>query len=553
MLLYKYLKPNHYCMNKTLVNQKLSSQYLVSVFFIVGIILYWFLREQSPDVLSLFSLAPFFGLHSTGGSTSQSGSSQTGTGRSYNDGRTEASRNMSQNDFNGRMTAAGGTVTSSYGNYSTASFSDGSTASWSGNSNSSNSSTPFLLTWNGSHYDFENDFLFGKPNTAFNTYAEGLLAYKAGIGGDTYFLKNKLKAENGWLKFQIKEIEPEESFIDSFQLTAIDMPSTHHPVTDGNLTDTYIFDTTKTETLTQQSASLHTAINKKVFSWKNVYTKFGATQNGKDTTLHTGDKIIISLPVDQSIQEDVFLMVDSYFRDWTLGNQVPFTLAERTLMQTKLVTKMFPVWAATLMMAGFGLVAKNVSADIPYGGGGGGGGIGGGGGGNRSLVVTAKVGGEIVYLQTLFPRYVQASQEVVRIPLALFKKALGSTLEVYITATKKHKVRSAFLFKGTPTDAVVYTPLTLKSAIKKSVQREYATDLTQKNGDFLHTLPADVIDVLVEDSPLKEGYVRHYMLQAHGFYTKLSTQTKNKLGDFWYDRLDKDSKKLLKNLRVYKA
>ncbi len=551
-------------MSNTFLGFKISWRLTILILSLVGFCVYWFLKEYAQYTVDTFSLLPIFGLggdkggaggsHQTGTAVGKAG---TGTVKNGNYAANGVAT-MSQATFNNLASQGAVSFSTSYGSYSTATYADGSSVSWSGNDNNGNgnSSTPFLLTWDGEHYKFENDFLFGKPNTAFNTYAEGLVAYKAGIGGDTYLIQNKLKVENGFLKFQIKEIEPEESFIDSFKLTAVDMPTTHYPVTDGNLTDTYIFDTTKTITLDNQVAVLQTNAGKTVSPFKNGYSKLGPTENGKDTTLHSGDKIIVSLLVDSLIEEDVFLMVDSYFRDWTLGNQVPFTFADRMFIQTKLVTKMFPVWCAALVMGGLGLVTKNVNADVPSIQGYGNQGYGEGTyyNNSKSLVITANLGVETIYLQTIFPRYIQASQEVVRIPVELLKKALGSTIEICITATKKHKVRSAFLFKGTPTDdKVIYTPLTLESAIKRSVRKECADDLAERNGVFLHTLPADVIDVSVKDAPLKAGYVRHYVLQAHGFYTKLSTQAKNKIGDYWYDRLDGDSKKLLKNLRVNKA
>ena len=74
-------------------------------------------------------------------------------------------------------------------------------------------STPFLLTWNGAKFEHENDFLFAKPNSAFSDYEQGLKSYQKGITGDIYLLKNNLVPhENGELKLQIRELEPEESF-----------------------------------------------------------------------------------------------------------------------------------------------------------------------------------------------------------------------------------------------------------------------------------------------------------------------------------------------------
>ncbi len=506
------------------------------------------------------------------GGTSGSGGSNVGTGTVTNGYQSVSWDGVTQNSWESSMAANGANVTTHSATHSTADFGDGTSASWSGSSggSGSGSSTPFLKTWNGKKYVFDNDFLFGKPNTAFDNYAEGLVAYKAGkIGGDSYFLKNQPKSENGLLKFQIKEIEPEESFIDSFKLTAVDMPKHFYPVTDGNLKDTYIFDTTKTKTFENQIAHLNFAKNKKVTIVQNVYNCLGPTvAEGKDITLQTGDSIVISLPITSLSDDDTFLLVDSYFRDWTLGNQVPFNTLERVWMQTLKTAKTTPTILVALVMGVFGLFSKETNADLPrysqtgYWGGGGGfsqTGYSSGGGGytaynRRSLVITAKVGNEVVYLQTLFPRYVQASQEVVRIPAELLKKAVGGVLEVCIAATKKHKVRSTFLFTGkTADEEVTFTELEMVSAIKTSTNKDYAAGLAKKDGNFLRTAPSDVINVEIKDAQHKDGYVRHYLLKADGFYTKMSKHTKDLMGDKWYARLDGDSKKLLRNLRVYKS
>ena len=159
-----------------------------------------------------------------------------------------------------------------------------------------------------------------------------------------------------------------------------------------------------------------------------------------------------------------------------------------------------------------------------------------------------------MYLQTLFPRYIQATQEVVRIPKEVLKKALGTALLVRIKATKKHKVRSAFLFSGTPVDTgVEKTKLAVTSAVRESTKEDVSETLSKKDGTFVHTKPADVISLTVADVPHKENHTRYYLLHAHGFYTKLSHTLKRDIGDKWYKRLDSESRQLLKNLRTYKS
>ena len=162
----------------------------------------------------------------------------------------------------------------------------------------------------------------------------------------------------------------------------------------------------------------------------------------------------------------------------------------------------------------------------------------------------------MTYLQTLFPRYVQASQEVVRIPKEVLARAKGAFLTMRIRATKKHKVRTAFLFTANPVDAaqeVVFTPLKVRRIYHEREKREVAHELAQQNQTFVHTQPGDTIAVEMHDARRRDGYKRQYQLKAHGFYTKMSPSLRTRLGDSWYKALDGESRKLLKNLRVYKS
>jgi hypothetical protein len=414
--------------------------------------------------------------------------------------------------------------------------------------NSYTSSTPFLTVWDGTQYVFENDFLFGKPNTAFNTYDQAIAAYQAGIGGDTYVLKNIPHAEDGVIKMQIKEIEPEESFIDSFGITAVDVPSTYYAVADGNLTDLHVFDTNAVQQIEQQMHvyTARTGIFAKV---AGAYQTLGGTQEGKDITLHTGDELLITTPINKEYDTDLWLLVDAHFRDWTLGNQVPFSALEQFQIQMRTLATAVPTLALGAVLATLG--ASSAQADTPY---------------SqstysgyvqsayapKSLVVTAEVGTHATYLQTLFPRYVQASQEVVRIPKEIVKLALGSVLTLRIKATKKHKVRAAFLFAAdTQSDAsYTKTPLAITQMEHARTKTDVAQQVQVQDHSFVHTIPGDTISVTLQDAPQEQGTQRFYVLNATGFYTRISERTKKETQGGWYGHLDKEGRRLLKNLRM---
>ncbi len=369
--------------------------------------------------------------------------------------------------------------------------------------------------------------------------------------------------------------------------------------------------------------------------------------------LQTHDEILLTLPVSQLPTEDVWVSVNAHFRDWTIGEKIPFTALDTFHIQTQALAQAMP--SATLgALVGLGSflgLTNSAQADVPYAQSSYVGPYSQGSyyaqgsytvysqgsysaysqssyaGYNqsgyyaqssygysqsgyyaqgsyavysqssytvysqsgyysqssytysqsgyysqgsyisqsayqgtytstKSLVLTAEVNGEVTYLQTLFPRYIQASQEVVRIPREIIAKALGTVLTVRIKATKRHKVRSAFLFKGnslTETDIVTTQSLPVKSVYHAREQKEVREVLSNPDQNFVHTLPGDVINVQLEDVPAIAGMDRHYVLKARGFYTQMSDEVRKEIGTTWYRKMDKEGRSLLKRLRAQKV
>lgn len=456
-------------------------------------------------------------------------------------------------------------------------------------------STPFLSVWNGERYVHENDFLFGKPNTAFSTYAQGIHAYKEGIGGDTYLLGDSLKPdEEGNLKMQIREIEPEESFIDHFSIHALDLKENEHVIVDGNLEQAYLFDT---DDVTHYTHSITHIINKTKTVKEGIasYTSI-LPQNIADITLEAEDELVLSIARDSlDRSRDLFLLVESHYRDWTLGDDVPFSFFEKTLIKTTATARNTVLAGSGLALAAAALLGAvlpdnfvsrffgtTAHADVPivnppppppppHCSWNGPGGMGEyenyqlcqnsnrpGNRNDRSLVVSAGTRASQSYLQTLFPRYVKASQEVVRIPKDIIDSATEN-IEIRIKATKRHKVRSALLFSATP-KPLKTIPLTITKATHRRDKKDYATSLAEKNhsfprhtasvAGFVHTIPGDVVDVEVKDVPRVEGTNRRYLLKANGFYTRMSLGTRYTIGSRWLSKLQKEDRALIRRLKI---
>jgi|GEM_PF-2370641 len=498
-----------------------------------------------------FGFFPFFVLGGDGGGGSDGGSTSAAAAGGVTS-----------------MSVSGTGVTVSFGNGATFSgsmsangtFSCSNGLSFSGVGENSNASTPFLMVWNGENYAHENDFLFGKPNTAFADYKSGLKAYAEGIGGDTYLLSSALKVnEQGELKLQIRELEPEESFIDQFELFSLDLKKSEHYVVDGNLTDSYVFDASLAKIVSSHVVQ-HFHKSQNTFTEAKITNpNLAGGESDQEITMQKDDELVITIPKSAiNDKSDTFILVDSYYRDWSIGNQVPFSLLERfsigsmalgrtlattaagiTLLATAAVTSIFANDTQQNLQK---LVAVPYAhADFPY--------TGPGGTVGRSLVVSVQDGSIHTYLQTLFPRYVQASQEVVRIPKKIINSLKGEFLTVRVKATKKHKVRSAFVFSGKAQPPEL-TPLTIESAVARADNSDYSTRLAKKDGDFLATVPGDVVDLTIKDSAKQPDTTRRYVLKAKGFYTRLSAKTYHTIGANWINSLSNDDRRLLKRLRV---
>jgi len=414
-------------------------------------------------------------------------------------------------------------------------------------------STPFLTVWDGKQYVHENDFLFGKPNTVFANYEVGMKAYKQGIGGDVYLLSESLQADdNGELRMQIRELEPEESYIDKFEIGALDLKENEHFIADGNLEDSYIFDTAEAKVVAGEMHQYHSK-QKTFTAASSAYTSL-RPQEGESITMQTGDELVIRVPKTQlDSTKDTFILVDSHYRDWTLGNQVPFSRMEQFMIQSvALGRSSITALAGMALLASVTFIGINKTdsdtlskllsvphsyADYTIGA------IG------RSLVISAGDSFGQTYLQTLFPRYVRAAQEVVRIPKEVIANLKDEFLTLRIKATKKHKVRAAFTFQGTARIPEMKT-LSVQKVADSKTGADYTEQVKEKNSVFLHTTPGDVIDVVVKDLPKVNNTTRRYVLRANGFYTRMSDKTAAIVGPNWLERLAPEDRTLLKDLRL---
>src|SRR3990167_6921255 len=184
-----------------------------------------------------------------------------------------------------------------------------------GGSGDGGGSTPFLTVWDGQRYKFENDILFGKPTSRFNSEALGRSTYeKGGIVGDLYKIQNKVVPKNGFLSFQIREIEPEESYVDFLSLVKVAHPTKGTLITSSDFKDFLVFDTSELNEQAGVDSAQIISSNK-----NNLSKQIGSFENIEhEHEMQTGDSFTLKAKV-RDIENPLYFVLGSLYRDWAMG------------------------------------------------------------------------------------------------------------------------------------------------------------------------------------------------------------------------------------------
>jgi len=436
-------------------------------------------------------------------------------------------------------------------------------------------STPFLCTWNGKKFQFENDILFGKPESSFPTKESGLSAYESGnVIGDCYRINNPMVPKDDLIAFQIKEIEPEESFIDYLSLLHVTYPKNGQLIMGSDFKSILVFD----KTSLQKKEGIQNE-NIKDQNGVDISRRFEVFDNAKrDTSVYameSQDAIQINAKVEDR-NNPLYLIVGSHYRDWTLGkiimngdtsvvkNNIKNVFFEShsvqsfiagTIKVSALTLLLVVMWASGFIQSIFSFhnntekfaevnaLAKNfgiqsVRADLPADL-----------GNNKSLIVEYFDGSTYHRVDVIQPRCYQKTLEAVLIP----QEAIQSSGEVSIriTATKKHDVTDLFFIA--PKKLLPFEMMTLgvTKAFHQREKRDYAQVLNEKNSkEYLHTIPSDIVDI--EFGPIsreKKGRDQNeaFLIQAHGFYTPATEESQKIAGD-WVSKLDPEARQILSKM-----
>lgn len=510
--------------------------------------------SNSFEALSL----PFFALGGGGGGGGggNAGSGGTGNSSTGNSAASSSTGGYSGSGLGGPGGVGGG---GSIGSCDCACDCNGCNSSDTGSCASASCSTPFLYVQNKDGFLMDNDVMFGKPSSLFKELSKGVEAFKEGqIKSDLYLVQKQiLENEDGEVKLQIREIEPEVSAIFQTSLKRLSVEKDEKIYVTSDFGGCVSVSENKIATkssgfscVDMNGRDLTQVLNSKPFS--------GATKEDY-VALDTDDYLDISFKAEDI--SDKYLILESWYRDWTLGSvyseepiptfQVSPYKRAMSVAGKKFAPSMLALflgylgfhYGATtdksesqndLLTSHFNLSANRANADTPHTGSGG-----------RSLVVSySDTGVSHNNIDVVEPRYARPYAVAVKIP----KEALtGDSVNLRITATKRHRVSALSLVEGTEVKESEYEPLKLAGAYHHREGKDFVETLSVDNDEYLKTYPSDIVTLTFKTSQRKvedKSNNYQYLLSIGGVYAPATKEEQSIVGD-WVSKLDEEAKEFI--------
>lgn len=423
-------------------------------------------------------------------------------------------------------------------------------------------STAFLYTRGKDGFTFENDFLFGKPSSYYRTVETGKQAYERGaIKPDLYRVRSEIVSDvAGEISFQIREVEPEEDYFDHMSLTRVIYPLSAELVIDAGF-DRFI-------ALDKESVLAGRGVNSVRItgsSGKVLQNNILDTQRALNTDDPVGFEILdrgeyLEIEADiKDLEDELLLLVRSYFRDYTRGSLLPatkkdsFVFSDFLMNSVQRVSSLVPLPVLIGMLGVVGVfapmpdfkdplsaVVTRVLADAPPDGGPGG----------RSLHVSYWDGAQYRYIETVQPRFRRFTLEAVKIPNVAVQ---NGKIRLRIDSTRRHYVDFIGLSRPKQPLAIQTETFPVARAYHRRLKSDFADILnTPNSGQYLRTVPADIVDVTFEvpDRVHEDGMQTAFLIHAGGFYIPLSEEGQKLAGHGWIDRLDPEAREFLRGLYV---
>lgn len=416
-------------------------------------------------------------------------------------------------------------------------------------SSTSASSTPFFAVWNGNQYAIENDFMFGKPRGYFFDFIEGRRHYESGwVASDLYKIQSTFEKKGGALNFQIQEIEPEESFINGMTLLRIVHPATSDIIVDANHDKFYVLNNEKFTRSFIEPSSIENGSARNLLYLADKENLYDATPC--EFSLEENKHIDIKFTDVQSGGR-YSLVVKSYYRDWVMGEDDSALARAQSIARSLLNSRILPRVTAVSFAIFASWADRKGGSLLPFvmlGGGGSGGGSSSSSSSCCLPVLFKDSNGYYRQFNILEPRAWKYSVEMTEIPPEAITRS--GELQVRISATKRHQIAFIGLLRDPESEAYRVEALEVTKAWHRRLGKDVAGFLRYPSGQYLHTIPGDVVDVEFEEPrvEIESGMQETYLLRSAGFYTPLSLDGKKAAGG-WENRLSEEARKRLVCIR----
>jgi len=401
--------------------------------------------------------------------------------------------------------------------------------------------------------------MFGKPTSRFSNLTEGKEHYiKGNVTPDSYILQNEVKINDGRVRIQIKEIEPEKSSIDFVTLDSVCLAGEQMIFTKSDFSGEIV--TTRSKMVMDLERS-HIVIRSSV---PGDYVELASNylqSSKRSVTLNDGDWLEVEFTRSDN-ESAQYLLLDSWFRDWMLGE---LYLKDRFIYPVGYWIKFFSAATVSAFIAFVGFFNPLAShrtnqqgndlllgaygpyhahAEVPTSS---------SGSSGRSLIISSfnKHNTTIDRLEVVEPRYVKPDTVAIEVPDTAYDEAGNARLR--IEATKRHKISGVGIIsaqqqlENTP---VARVSLPLVKATLDRTGEEYADILAMKrNGKYVDTLPGDILSLEFDASAIENSENSRFILSVGGVYSYANENDQYLAGD-WVDRLDTTAKQFLKETYI---
>jgi hypothetical protein len=402
--------------------------------------------------------------------------------------------------------------------------------------------------------------MFGRPKSYWYTYETGKAMYEDGqIAPDLYKITAPVKPYEGKLKFQIQEIEVEESFFKWLELRRVVHTQNTEVVVDSEYKKFYVLpraDFEKSVIAPTKVLKSGVDVSAAISDVKKIFD-----QDIKEAGIRFEPGESITLNFENLKEGEVpYLVVKSWFRDWVLGLEEDWQEVKyqnfASLFRLRGLSRALASLPFMLLGAWFfqkrGLSSDLLTAAAPF--------VIGAGSDPGSMCICSFVYeyrdefGQFNQFAISEPRAWHYNTEIIEMPRE--SVLAGGRAEIRISASKRHVLGFVGIsqrVKELDKRGYREEKLRLLKAEHSRLKRDVSRELTERNGDYVHTVPGDTINLEFEAPKmlLAKGEKETYLIRASGFYTSLRPESRELAGN-WRERISPEARGRLASLKPLK-